>query len=167
MRTTFRHLLVIVVIECLIVFYNIVCGITVTRGVCVGNEEGFIVEVIESRDIAIKYGVALTSTLESAGIISSESIVSINMWASDSDFLVCLEERLISFLSDKSLDPMKSEFLIPVLIDKLIKKNQASVKILPTDEKWIGITYQEDTEMARAEFRRMRDEGVYPERLWG
>jgi len=140
---------------------------TVTRGVCVGNEEGYLNGVIESRDIAIKDGVASTSTLESADIISPESIVSMNMWACDTDFLDCLEDRFVSFLSDKSLDPVKTEFLIPVLIDKLIKENKASVKILPTDEKWIGITYQEDTEMARAEFRRMREEGVYPERLWG
>ena len=56
--------------------------------------------------------------------------------------------------------------MVPVLIDRLIKEDKVSVEILPTDDKWIGITYKEDTEAAREEFKRMTDEGIYPEKLW-
>ena len=70
------------------------------------------------------------------------------------------------FLKDDSKDPLKKEFLVPVLIDRLLKEDKASVEILPTDDKWIGITYQEDTEAARAEFKRMAEEGIYPKSLW-
>ena len=139
---------------------------TVTRGVCVGNRAGFLTDVIESRDIAIKNGKAETSTEESREIIHPESIVSMNMWACDEDFLELLEERFIRFLKDETKDKVKQEFLIPVLIDGLIKEKKASVKILPTDEKWIGITYVEDTEAARNAFKRMIEEGIYPDRLW-
>lgn len=139
---------------------------TVTRGVCVGNEEGMLTGVIESRDIAIKDNVAVTSTEESKEIICPDSVVSMNMWACDADFLDILEEYFIRFLSDKSSDLTKKEFLVPVLIDQLIKEKKASVRILPTDEKWIGITYQEDTQVAREEFARMAKEGIYPEKLW-
>ena len=139
---------------------------TVTRGVCVGNEEGMLTGVIESRDIAIKDNVAVTSTEESKEIICPDSVVSMNMWACDADFLDILEEYFIRFLSDKSSDLTKKEFLVPVLIDQLIKEKKASVRILPTDEKWIGITYQEDTQAAREEFARMAKEGIYPEKLW-
>ena len=85
---------------------------TVTRGVCVGNEEGYLTGVIESRDIAIVDGKAVTSTEASKDIIAPESIVSMNMWACDEDFLDCLEERFVSFLGDQTKDPVKSEFLI-------------------------------------------------------
>lgn len=139
---------------------------TVTRGVCIGNSEGTLEGVIESRDIAIVDGKAVTSTEESKDIISPESIVSMNMWACDTDFLEILEDSFIKFLGDDSKDPLKKEFLIPVLIDRLIKEGKVSVSILPTDEKWIGITYQEDTEAARAEFKRMAKEGIYPDKLW-
>ena len=82
-------------------------------------------------------------------------------WCSD-----ILEEYFIRFLSDPSGDLSKKEFLVPVLIDHLIKEKKASVRILPTDEKWIGITYREDTQAAREEFAKMAKEGIYPEKLW-
>ena len=89
-----------------------------------------------------------------------------NMWACDSDFLDVLEENFVEFLKDDSKDPVKKEFLVPVLIDKLIHTGLVQVSILPTDEKWIGITYREDTEAAIAAFAKMTKEGVYPEKLW-
>ena len=139
---------------------------TVTRGVCVGDQDNMLKGVIESRDIAIIDGKAVTSTEESKDIISPESIVSMNMWACDDDFLDILEERFKQFLKDDTRDPLKKEFLVPVLVDRLLKEDKATVEILPTDDKWIGITYREDTEAARAEFKRMAEEGIYPERLW-
>ena len=139
---------------------------TVTRGVCIVGQDNMLNGVIESRDIAIRDGKAATSTAESKDIINPESIVSMNMWACDPDFLDILEARFIGFLNDPSKDPLKGEFLVPVLIDRLIKENQASVKVLPTSDKWIGITYREDTDAARAEFKRMTAEGIYPAKLW-
>lgn len=139
---------------------------TVTRGVCIVGQDNMLNGVIESRDIAIRDGKATTSTAESKDIINPESIVSMNMWACEPDFLDILEERFIGFLSDPAKDPLKGEFLVPVLIDRLIKENQASVKVLPTSDKWIGITYREDTDAARAEFKRMTAEGIYPAKLW-
>lgn len=139
---------------------------TVTRGVCVADDSNILKGVIESRDIAIVDGRAVTSTEESKDIISPESIVSMNMWACDEDFLEILEDRFKVFLADDSKDPLKKEFLVPVLIDRLIKEEKVSVEILPTEDKWIGITYKEDTEAAREEFRRMAEEGIYPAKLW-
>lgn len=139
---------------------------TVTRGICVGDNDNYLRGVIESKDIAIVDGNAVTSTEESKLIISPESIVSMNMWACDVDFLDVLEEKFIEFLGDNSKDPLKKEFLVPVIIDRLIKEGKAQVEILPTEDKWIGITYQEDTEAARAEFKRMTAEGIYPKKLW-
>ena len=111
-------------------------------------------------------GKAVTSTEESKDIISPESIVSMNMWACDVDFLDVLEESFNEFLKNDSKDPLKKEFLVPVIIDRLVKTGKAQVEILQTEDKWIGITYQEDTESARAEFERMAAEGTYPKKLW-
>lgn len=139
---------------------------TVTRGICVGDVDNYLCSVIESKDIALVDGEAVTSTEESKDIISPESIVSMNMWACDVDFFDVLEENFTRFLNDNSKDPLKKEFLVPVIIDQLIKTGKAQVEILPTEDKWIGITYQEDTEVARAEFEKMVEEGIYPKKLW-
>ena len=138
---------------------------TVTRGVCVG-EDGVLKGVIESRDICIVDGKAQTSTEESKAIISPDSLVSMNMWACYPDFLEVLEENFVEFLKDESRDPLKKEFLIPVLIDKLIHQKKTEVRILPTEDKWIGITYRDDTEAAIAAFAKMTEDGIYPKKLW-
>ena len=57
-------------------------------------------------------------------------------------------------------------FAHPAVQENLKKLESWGTKILPTDEKWIGITYQEDAAAARKEFARMAKEGIYPEKLW-
>ena len=56
--------------------------------------------------------------------------------------------------------------MIPIIVDGLIKQNKATVKVLETQDKWIGITYKEDTELAQAGFREMIRSGKYPAKLW-
>ena len=47
-----------------------------------------------------------------------------------------------------------------------MEKKAASVKVLGTADKWIGITYKEDIEPAQEGFRRMINAELYPENLW-
>ena len=61
---------------------------------------------------------------------------------------------------------LKSEYLLPNIVDKLLKEERANVKVLETQDKWIGITYKEDTELAQAGFREMIRSGKYPAKLW-
>ena len=64
-------------------------------------------------------------------------------------------------------DPCKKEYLVPIIIDGLLKSGRATVKVLETPDRWIGITYQEDTEAAQKGFADMIAAGEYPEKLWG
>ena len=47
-----------------------------------------------------------------------------------------------------------------------MEKNVASVKVLETSGRWIGITYKEDIEPAQEKFREMIENEVYPQNLW-
>ena len=89
-----------------------------------------------------------------------------NMWAAYPGFLDCLEDAFIEFLGNGQGDILTKEYLIPVLVDSLLKSGKASVKVLPTEDKWIGITYKEDLEPAQQAFADMIRSGVYPEDLW-
>ena len=51
-------------------------------------------------------------------------------------------------------------------MDKLLGLNKATVEVLPTSNKWIGITYKEDLEAARKDFKDMIEKGEYPKKLW-
>jgi len=41
-----------------------------------------------------------------------------------------------------------------------------TVKVIPTESRWFGMTYQEDRPLVKAEFRKLIAEGVYPSPLW-
>ena len=139
---------------------------TVTRGICVENEDGMLTQVIETSGIAMDQGKVVCENPQVQEWISPESKVSMNMWAGYPEFIDYLEEGFVRFLKDESGDPLKKEYLIPVIVDGLLKKNQAAVKVIPTSDKWIGITYHQDLEAARTDFAAMIKDKIYPEKLW-
>ena len=139
---------------------------TVTRGICVENEDGMLTQVIETSGIAMDQGKVVCENPQVQEWISPESKVSMNMWAGYPEFIDYLEEGFVRFLEDESGDPLKKEYLIPVIVDGLLKKNQAAVKVIPTSDKWIGIIYHQDLEAARTDFAAMIKDKIYPEKLW-
>ena len=66
----------------------------------------------------------------------------------------------------KPEEGQKKEYLLPNIVAELLEKEAASVKVLSTSDKWIGITYKEDIEPAQESFSRMITAGCYPENLW-
>jgi hypothetical protein len=90
-----------------------------------------------------------------------------NCWGFTPSVLKDMEEGFSAFL-DESLknNPLKCEYLLPSAIDELLKSGKATVKVIPTDERWFGITYREDKEHVVASVRALKDEGLYPEVLW-
>ena len=63
-------------------------------------------------------------------------------------------------------DPMKTEYLLPMFINKLVEREKASVKVLPTDDSWFGVTYREDHPAVVDSFRRLIEAGEYREDLY-
>lgn len=61
---------------------------------------------------------------------------------------------------------LKSEYLLPNIVDKLLKEERANVKVLETQDRWFGVTYKEDKETVQEAFAELIREGVYAEKLW-
>ena len=99
--------------------------------------------------------------------VPPDSTVSMNFWGFTPSFFKELEEGFPAFLDGALKDnPMKGEYLLPRKIDELLKSGKATVKVLPTGERWFGVTYREDREHVAASVRAMKDKGLYPEKLW-
>ena len=117
---------------------------TVTRGICVEDEEGYLHRVIETKGIIRNnQGTIDCDTEESKDIIQENNRVSMNMWAGYPCFIDYLENGFKEFLLDDSEDELTKEYLLPIIVDQLIKTNRASVKVLETTDKWFGVTYPE------------------------
>lgn len=140
---------------------------TVTRGVCV-VEQGFLTHVIETYGIRMdEAGRVICDDQDVQRWITPEARVSMNMWAAKPEFIDCLEAGFAEFLESLGGCPGKREYLLPTMVDQLIQRGKASVKVLETGDKWFGITYKEDKEPVQKAFRKLIKDGVYPADLWG
>lgn len=101
----------------------------------------------------------------SGGEMNDDDMVSMNTWGFTPKLFEFLEEGFVKFL-EREGGELKSEYLLPELIDGMIKNGEANVTVLPSNEKWMGVTYTEDKPEVMAGIRALVDAGVYPENLW-
>ena len=90
-----------------------------------------------------------------------------NMWGFTKSILEEIRDGFPAFL-DQGLkeNPMKCEYFLPAVVSGLVEKDQASVAVLKSADKWYGVTYKEDKPVVVAALRRMKEEGLYPMHLW-
>lgn len=136
----------------------------VTRGICKMDADHNLTEVVETKNI-----VKTADGAEADGVkLDIDSLVSMNMWGLTPEFLNVLEKGFAAFFEkDVPANPLKAEYLIPIFIGQLLEKGQMAVKVLKTNDTWYGMTYREDVDAVRESFRKMLDEGLYTEELFG
>ena len=72
-----------------------------------------------------------------------------------------------SFLDENlSKNPLKCEYFLPFVVDELLKEGKATVQVLKSLDKWYGVTYKEDKPVVVAAIQNLKDQGLYPEKLW-
>lgn len=133
----------------------------VTRGICQVNDEGFLTDIVETRNIIKKGNGAYVDNKP----IDMNSYVSMNMWGFTPEFIGRLETGFTEFFENID-DEIKSEFLIPVFIGKLLREKKITVKVLEIGEKWFGITYKEDVPAVQKEFENLIQIGYYKDKLF-
>jgi dTDP-glucose pyrophosphorylase len=138
----------------------------VARGVCGVSYEGLLTSVVERTRIQPFEGVVkFTEDGENWTEIDAETIVSMNMWGFTPSYIVELERRFPAFL-EENIDKPKAEYFVPAVVDQLVAEGKATVRVLPTDEKWFGVTYKPDMALARQAVREKIAAGLYGEKLW-
>lgn len=140
---------------------------TVTRGVSVVDENGLLSQVHETTGIEMgEDGKIKCDDPVVQEWISPEDKVSMNMWAGYLEFIDYLAEDFKDFLANVKEGDLKSEYLLPNIVDKLLKEKRANVKVLETQDRWFGVTYKEDKEIVQKAFSELIQNGVYTEKLW-
>lgn len=139
----------------------------VTRGVCEVGEDQILRAVRETYNI-IKTADGLTASDKEGNPVTvrEDQHVSMNMWGLTPAFIKELERGFPEFLSGLKEGDLKSEYLLPTIIDQMIKDGRARVKVLETRDHWFGVTYKEDKEGVAESIRALISQGVYPEKLF-
>ena len=139
---------------------------TVARGIC-QVEDGHLTDVVERTKIA-KRGedAAYTEDGESWLPLSGLSPVSMNFWGFQESMMQELEARFPAWLdANLPVNPDKCEYFLPFVANALIQEGRGSVRVLNCHETWHGITYKEDMESVVSYIAKLREDGIYPERL--
>ncbi len=139
---------------------------SVARGVCYCDDNMLL------RDVSEVIGIARDGEggryTDGEGIehrLTGDEVVSMNLWGFHPSIFEHMSTAFAGFLADRGQDP-RAEFFIPTVVDSLIKDGRVNVKVLPTNDRWFGVTYREDRDIAERCIAGLIEEGVYPQRLW-
>lgn len=152
---------------------------TVSRGIC-EEKNGFLIgvnehlkiqrEVLSSdNEFKQKNNRIIVDTLDDGTKIEipENSYVSMNLWGFGYEYMEVLKkdfrEELVNIIKN---NPLKGEFYIQMPINEQISNHSATYQILPTNDKWFGVTYIEDKPNVEEKFKELKESGAYPVNLW-
>ncbi len=128
---------------------------TVTRGVC-KTKDGYLDSIRETSGIK-------DSAYCEDGVnvipLPEDTIVSMNLWGFTPEIFDHLDSEFKKFKTEANLQ--KDEFLIPSVVDTLIKNGTATVKMLRSGDRWYGMTYRDDLETVKQAMKDFCDKGMY------
>ena len=135
---------------------------SVTRGLCeVKNDR--LVTVIETDDLR-KTNLGITSNRDIN--LNGNEPVSMNMWGFTPVIFDYLQEMFVDFLAQEG-DELKSEFLIPSVINDLIQSGKEIVHVLYSNAPWFGVTYKKDKPYVVDQIQKLINIEFYPRKLFG
>ncbi len=138
---------------------------SVSRGVCSLDENSFLTGVVERTSIVRKGDKIVYEENGSEVEIDENSIVSMNFWGFTPRFFEQLDRDFRKFIVENA-NQLKAEFFIPLVVNNLIKSNEASIKVLKSTAQWFGVTYREDKPVTIQKVKELVEKGIYPENLW-
>ena len=133
----------------------------VTRGVC-SVENKKLSSVVETGDLQKKGNIIYSDRDIS---FDGNELVSMNMWGFTPVLFHHLKEKFIDFLNVHGRE-VKSEFLIPSIINELIQDGDEKVHVLETSSSWFGVTYKSDKPIVEKKIQQLVSSGVYPSPLF-
>jgi NDP-sugar pyrophosphorylase family protein len=138
----------------------------VSRGLCRVDEDGFLEEIVEILELWKQGDGGLYLDADGEGrTVEFDEAVSMNMWGFSPAIFDELRTAFSEFMGN-SLETPSAEFLLPDVVQRMIRERRARVRVLRHGSQWCGITYPEDRAAAEGMIANLVSEGVYPPRLW-
>ncbi len=138
---------------------------TVSRGICDVDEKGYLRDVTERTAIRRSGDVAVYEENGRENELPLNSVASMNCWGFTPDIFEGVMECFKLFLSNLGDNPLKCEYYLPFAVRELMEAKKCTVKVYESDSSWYGVTYHEDKEKVKASIQKLKDNGIYPNRL--
>ena len=139
---------------------------TVARGVCETDANSNLTGVVErTKVMRVEDKVSYKDENDNWVAIDDNTPVSMNMWGFTPDYFNYSDASFVTFLRENAGN-LTAEFFIPLLVNELIQKGIATVRVLDTPSKWFGVTYADDRPEVVAKLKNLAESGLYPSPLW-
>ncbi len=137
---------------------------SVSRGIC-EVKNGFLTDVVERTSIKKEGSQIIYEENGKKNLLDGNKLVSMNFWGFTPLYFTQSEAFFRTFINENA-NRLKAEFYIPYVVNQLINKKEAIVRVLESSDKWFGVTYKEDKLQTQQMVKKQVDEGLYPENLW-
>ena len=137
----------------------------VSLGICAVDAKGALLQLTEGLNLCRDGDLA--SGHDPAGrpvTVALHAPVCTNLWGFQPDILPLLRERFAAFLA-AGPGPDR-EFHLSEAINDLIALGQVRCTVLPTRERWMGVTFPGDLAGVAEALLGMKESGMYPPCLW-
>ncbi len=136
---------------------------SVSRGICVTDPDGSLRSVTERTKIVQDGPAIYYIEGDARTALPADTPVSMGFWGFGASFVREAEARFGEFLAENlAADPLGCEYFLPSIVSALIAEGKARVQVLPSADKWYGVTYREDKPAVVAALARLTEEGLYP-----
>jgi len=139
---------------------------TVSRGLCYLDKNDYLINIEEHTKIYRENNSIISLGKDNKKFDLSENApVSMNLMGFTPSVFSYFKYYFNEFIENNKND-LKAEMYLPEVVSKIIKSGSAKVQILPSNEKWFGVTYKEDKEIVVQNINEMISKGIYPKKLW-
>ena len=135
---------------------------SVSRGVC--RQDGDRLISVEER-VKLEWQDGMVRDLDTGLEFSGNELVSMNFWVCRPSLFAQIEADLRAFIGNGE-NVETGEVYLPFVIQGMLQNKKASVKVIPAESRWFGVTYADDKEKAMAELLEMTEAGQYRTPLW-
>ncbi len=137
---------------------------SVSRAIC-EVKDGHLASMRENKTIYHE-GDSIYSDIDGEKrLLRGDEWVSMNYFGYTPMAVDYLSEYFDRFIKE-NVGTAKEECYLPEASSQMIRTTDARMKFYTTEEKWFGMTYQEDRENVKREIAAMIDKGLYPRKLW-
>ena len=138
---------------------------SVSRGVCYLDKNDYLINIVEHTKIYKEESNIYSDFEDKKLIINEDTPVSMNLMGFAPCAFHFFESYFNSFIKE-NINNLKAEFYLPTVVTNIIKNGLGKVRVLPSNEKWFGVTYQEDREIVVNSIKAKVEDGTYPESLF-
>ncbi len=137
---------------------------TVSRALCNVDKESYLTSIRELTKIGKKEGEIVYEEHGKYNLLQPNDLVSMNFWGFVPSVFEDLDREFKTFIDEHHQEP-GAEFYIPTFVDIMLRKGKIDVKVITTDETWLGVTYREDKPVVMEGIREYINRGLYPEEI--